>query len=408
MKRHNFGTVVSFEFLRTVTKPKFWIITLAVPAFLAIVIGLTTLGAKATNSATNNKFTSLTFTYTDPGHWIVPEVAKAMGGTLAADPAAARAAVQAGTSEANFDYPSDPGTGAITVMAKDVGLVDSAKYAPYAQGVFRASITAKIGDPALARWATTTPTTDVLTYADGVQSPGFMGAIAPGIFMLVFYLTIMMLGNQMLNVTLEEKENRVTEMILTTMNPATLIVGKVVALSLLGVLQAVLVSLPIFLGSRLFGTAFDLPNLDLSQVPITPLPTLIGFLLFVGGFMLFSGLLVAIGSVMPSAREAGSAFGAVILCMFIPLYALSLVVSDPHSVIVQIFTYFPLTAPITAMLRNALGSLSVVEAGVVLVILFATAAAFLWLGVQLFRTGSIAYDRRLNIGKALGLGRKAA
>lgn len=76
--------------------------------------------------------------------------------------------------------------------------------------------------------------------------------------------------------------------------------------------------------------------------------------------------------------------------------------------IVQIFTYFPLTAPITAMLRNALGSLSVVEAGVVLVILFATAAAFLWLGVQLFRTGSIAYDRRLNIGKALGLGRKAA
>lgn len=167
------------------------------------------------------------------------------------------------------------------------------------------------------------PTTDVLTYADGVQSPGFMGAIAPGIFMLVFYLTIMMLGNQMLNVTLEEKENRVTEMILTTMNPATLIVGKVVALSLLGVLQAVLVSLPIFLGSRLFGTAFDLPNLDLSQVPITPLPTLIGFLLFVGGFMLFSGLLVAIGSVMPSAREAGSAFGAVILCMFIPLYALS-------------------------------------------------------------------------------------
>ena len=47
MKRHNFGTVVSFEFLRTVTKPKFWIITLAVPAFLAIVIGLTTLGAKA-------------------------------------------------------------------------------------------------------------------------------------------------------------------------------------------------------------------------------------------------------------------------------------------------------------------------------------------------------------------------
>ena len=52
---------------------------------------------------------------------------------------------------------------------------------------------------------------------------------------------------------------------------------------------------------------------------------------------MFTGLLVAIGAVMPSAKEAGNAFGVVVMAMFIPLYAASLLVSDPHGVVSQVF-----------------------------------------------------------------------
>lgn len=103
--------------------------------------------------------------------------------------------------------------------------------------MFSASIEKRIGNPELAKLAVNGANISLVTYADGRPMPGLAGVIAPGLFLVLFYLAVLMLGNQMLNVTLEEKENRVTEMILTTMNPTTLIVGKVLALVLIGIVQ---------------------------------------------------------------------------------------------------------------------------------------------------------------------------
>lgn len=108
---------------------------------------------------------------------------------------------------------------------------------------------------------------------------------------------------------------------------------------------------------------------------------------------------------MPSAKEAGNTFGIVVMSMFIPLYAASLLVSDPHGVVSQIFTFFPLTAPVSALLRNATGGLYWWEALISLAILAVCGWAFLILGVRLFRTGSISYGNRVKIGRALGWGR---
>jgi ABC-2 type transport system permease protein len=62
---------------------------------------------------------------------------------------------------------------------------------------------------------------------------------------------------------------------------------------------------------------------------------------------------VAIGAIMPTATDAGVVSGPLISAMFVPFYAISLTVSEPQALSVQVFTYFPLTAPVTAMLRNA-------------------------------------------------------
>jgi ABC-2 type transport system permease protein len=61
---------------------------------------------------------------------------------------------------------------------------------------------------------------------------------------------------------------------------------------------------------------------------------------------------------MPTVREAGQLFGIVMALLFVPFYVVALVVSDSHSFIVQLFTYCPYSAPVTAMLRNGSGSMS--------------------------------------------------
>jgi ABC-2 type transport system permease protein len=67
---------------------------------------------------------------------------------------------------------------------------------------------------------------------------------------------------------------------------------------------------------------------------------------------------------------------------------------------VQIFTYFPYSAPVTALLRNAVGSLSTGEAAIVIAILFGLSAIVLRLAVRLFRYGSIQYTSKLSLKTA--------
>ncbi len=400
--------MISFEFRRTVLKPKFWLISLSVPLLIAVVVGLITLSGQTTaQRAENQDSAPPTFTYTDASGLIDAAVAKAAGGTPVTDAAAARAAVVAGTSPCHIDYPKDPLSQPIEVQGKDIGLFDSGRYTAVASAVFQSSIEKRIGDPTLAKLAVHPPDVQLATFANGAPTPGIAGVIAPGIFLVLFYMAVLMLGNQMLNVTLEEKENRVTEMILTTMNPTTLIVGKVLALVGIGIVQGLVVGIPASIVFGLFSDSVGLPGTSegvpmLGSIPINTGAVAIGFCLFLFSFLMFTGLLVAIGAVMPSAKEAGNTFGIVVMSMFIPLYAASLLVSDPHGVVSQIFTFFPLTAPVSALLRNATGGLYWWEAAIALAILAVCGWLFLILGVRLFRTGSISYGSRVKIGRALG------
>lgn len=411
MNRHNLGTVISFEFRRTVLKPKFWLISLAVPLLIAVVVALITISGQTTaDRAQSQDQEPVTFTYTDASGLIEPAVAKAAGGTEVADGAAARAAVVAGTSQCHIDYPKDPLSQPIGVSGKDIGLFDSERYSAVATAVFQKSIVQRIGNPKLAQLAVNGPDVQLVTFADGAATPGIAGVIVPALFLVLFYLAVLMLGNQMLNVTLEEKENRVTEMILTTMNPTTLIVGKVIALVLIGIVQGIVVAIPASFAFSLLSNAIGAPatsagTATLGSLPIDPVRTIVGALLFLFSFLMFTGLLVAIGAVMPSAKEAGNTFGVVIISMFVPLYAASLLVSDPHGVVSQVFTFFPLTAPVSALLRNATGGLYWWEASIALAVLALFGWLFLSLGVRLFRTGSISYGSRVNIARALGWGR---
>jgi len=155
--------------------------------------------------------------------------------------------------------------------------------------------------------------------------------------------------------------------------------------------------LPVLVGFFFVRSTLNLPNIDLSSFVFDPAQMIVGALIAIGGFALFTGTTVAIGAVMPTARDAGNIFGALIALMIVPLYAGSLVISDPQNPVVQIFTYFPYSAPITAMLRNAFGSLAGWEAAIVITGLFLLSAIVLRIAARLFRTGSIQYNNRVSL-----------
>ncbi len=399
MGGHNFRTVVTFEFLRTVTKRRFWVMSLSIPLLLALVVTLTTISSRSQNPTATS--TAFAFQYHDASGLVTPQLAKAFGVTPTTDPATAVAAVRAGTLPAFFDIPADVGTAPVQVYGEDVGLIGNSRYDSVAQALVRAAVAQKIGDPRLARLAASGAQVTSTIYNKGAAVSGFASVVLPGIFLVLFYLSIVMLGQQMLNVTLEEKQNRVSEMILTTMSPTTLIIGKVIALVGVGILQALVFSLPVLIARLVAPGTVHIPGLSLSDIPIDPLRIGFGFVIFLFSFAMFAGFLVAIGAVMPTIRDASGAFSAVVVTMFVPLYAVQLVVNEPHALLPTVFTYFPLTAPVTALLRNALGTLSWYEAAIVVVVLAVMSTVMLRVGVRLFQTGSISYTSRVNIREAL-------
>lgn len=403
MAQHNLGAVVRFEFLRTLKKKTFWATTLAVPVLMGIVFALIGFsGESASKSVSAQQDAAVAFLYLDDSGLVPDALGEESGGTAISDRQAGIDAVRSGSSEAFIYIPASPSQDHIEVYGEDKGLFESGKYSAVATKMISAAVKDRIGSPELTALASGDVSYSETMFKDGAVSGGMLEAVPPLLFLALFYLAILFLGGQILNSTVEEKENRVTEMILTTMDPKTLIIGKIIAIVGTGLVQMLTVASPAVAGFFILTGAGALPGVSLAAMVPESSTMIIGSLLLAGGFILFAGALVALGSVMPTAKDANGLFGAIVIMMFVPLYAVPLIMSDPDSLVVRVFTYFPFSAPVTAMLRNGLGSLGGTEAAIVIAELFILGAVVLAVAVKLFRHGSLQYTSRVKLRGLLG------
>ncbi|OLT04407.1 sodium transporter, partial [Kocuria sp. CNJ-770] len=290
MGRHNLKTVVMFELVRTLRKRGFWIATLAVPVVIGVIFALSFISnSSISDSADAQAEAEIAFAYTDASGLIAPDAAAAFGGEAASDPQAAVEQVKAGELDAYFAYPDDPAEEPIEVTGADRGLFDNGAYEAVAEALLTTSAQTQIGDPGLAAAAAGEVAVESTIYRDGQITGGFTETIGPLALLVVFFLVIVMLSNQMLNSTLEEKENRVTEMILTTVNPTTLVVGKILAVFAVGAVQILVSLAPVLIGYVFFRDRLAIPELDMSALHLDAGTMIVAVLLLIGGFVLFTG-----------------------------------------------------------------------------------------------------------------------
>lgn len=398
MRQHNLGNVISFELVRTMKKKRFWLGIFAMPLLIVIVITLVSVSESHSKKTTaNQKNSHFSFEYTDTSGMVDPAIVATLKGTQVSSENAGIADVKSGKVDAYFYYPAHPSKDAIKVFGREKGVFENGKYSSVAQMLLQTSVESKIASPDVSAITKGSIKSTTVTFRDGKAAGGVNSLIPSMLYLVIFYLIILLLGNQMLTSTLDEKENRVTEMILTTINPTNLIVGKVISLFVLGVVQMLVFAIPIVTGYVFFRSDLNLPNIDFSHLVFDPQQMTVGALILIGGFALFTGTLVALGAAMPTAKDAGPIFGSLIALMFIPFYVFSLIASSPNAPIVQIFTYFPYSAPVTGMLRNGFGTLPLWQAAIVITGLFVLSAFVLRLAVRLFRYGSIEYSRKLSL-----------
>ncbi|MGO4299745.1 ABC transporter permease [Leifsonia sp. RAF41] len=402
MARHNLSTVIGFEFRRTITKRRFWAVTLILPILVFGLGGLIIASNVSTsNTADQQKNARFEFLYSDASKLVDPAIAKQYGGTEISSDAEGVEEVQIGGTAAYFAYPADPAKQTIRVYGEDAGVFQNNKYSAVAESLLSTSVEKSLDDPVTVSVLRGDVKTNTTTFANGKVAPGFEAILPALLFLAAFFIVIVFLGNQMLNSTLEEKENRVTEMILTTINPTNLLLGKVISLFAIGIIQLAVFALPMVIGYLFFRDQLQIPSLDLTGLVFDPQKMIVGTLILIGGFALFTGTLVAVGAVMPTAKDAAPVFSIVIFAVVIPLYASGFAISSPQSPIVQLLAYFPYTAPITALILNAFGSLPLWQAIIIIVELFVLAYVVLRIAVRLFRYGSIEYTNKVKVRDVL-------
>ena len=191
----------------------------------------------------------------------------------------------------------------------------------------------------------------------GEPSNALGRAVVPLAFLTIFFLFICLFGNRLLMTVVEEKENRISEMILTSVSAKHLIVGKILAMCFLGLIQIAAFVLPAIALIIIFRDNTVVSQI-LSIVSLEPLSLLLTIVLFSFSTFFIIGLCTFIGAISPTAREASQFIAPVIIGTVFPLYFVqAFFVSDPN-IMVEILTYFPLSAPMALMLRSAFGTLT--------------------------------------------------
>lgn len=398
---HNLRVIFSFEVIRTIKKKTFWIMTLSMPLIFGGVAGIIYLSNTATNDAIKDMgkqhFSAVIL---DESNLISDGTVEVFGFTRIDDKEDGVEKVRSGNIDAFMYYPQDLTKG-VQVFGKDVGIFNNSRYDTVARLLIEQSVDKSV-DINTRTIISGTLSIHPTTFRDGDVYDPLAQMIAPGLFLVLFYFLIAMFGNQAVTSTTEEKENRVIEMLLTTVQARTVIVGKILALIVLAIIQATLLVAPIIIGYILLRDTLTLPNINLSNIPLDPARIGTAFVIFSASFMLFIGLLVAIGAAVPTAKEASSTIGIVMLALFGPLYAVSLFISSPETGIVQFLSYFPLTAPIPLLLRNAAGTITWPEILLGTTLLVISAVFVVHIAVRVFKRGALEYSRKLNFREIFG------
>jgi ABC-2 type transport system permease protein len=242
----------------------------------------------------------------------------------------------------------------------------------------------------------TTRLTETGTVA--TEQGGYGNIIIPGIFGFLLAFSIIFSANYMLSGLVDEKENRLIEVLLSSVSTRQLITGKVLGLGAAGLIQVAvwLVSLPLLLNlaSSTFGGFF-------STIQIPANFIVLGVVYFILSYLFFAVVSAGIGAISTNIREGSQLITILTLPVFIPLWFSSLLFIFPNSPIWVVLTIFPITAPVTTMLRLGVSDVPIWQLVVSIVVLVLSVIVALFLAIKIFRIYLLMYGKRPSLGEII-------
>ena len=242
------------------------------------------------------------------------------------------------------------------------------------------------------------------------------------IFAMFAYMFVLMYGAMIMNGVIEEKTNRIVEVIVSSCKPLELMLGKIIGVALVGFTQLVVWGALMMMVSAAFGFGGLFMGMSDATETINamsasrgePLPAeledmiravagvkigqlLFSFLLFgIGGFLLYGSLFAAFGSAADQPSDASQFTTPIIMIEVFALWAGMACIENPDGPLAMWCSFIPFTSTIVMMVRLPYG-VPTWELALSIALLFGTALTFLWLAGRIYRRGILMYGKKVSV-----------
>jgi ABC-2 type transport system permease protein len=209
---------------------------------------------------------------------------------------------------------------------------------------------------------------------------------APIGFVYILWISIMTVTSMLLNNTIEEKSNRIIEVLLSSVTAWELMAGKLLGIAGIGITMLLcwIGSVAGLLWYWSSPEAELITNLASVIFDSTLLPAFIFY--FLGGYFMYAGIFLAIGSICNTIKEAQNFMGPVMMIMMVPLLTMMFIPKDPHGTLATILSWIPIYTPFVMMNRAAADPPAFDLYGTAILLLVSNVFV-LWLCGRIFRTG---------------------
>jgi len=224
---------------------------------------------------------------------------------------------------------------------------------------------------------------------------------APVVFVYLLWISIFTVAQMLLTNTIEEKSNRIIEVLLSSVSPLQLMTGKIIGIAATGLTMVASWVGFFLLGMKVMPLLIGVTPPDfLAQVASDPF--LLGSFLFyfVIGFILYSALLVGIGSVCNSLKEAQNLMQPVVILLIVPLLAMVPIGQDPNGTLARFLSYVPPFTPFV-MMNRAAGPPTFFEYVATTIVLVTFTAICFWAAAKIFRIGILMTGKPPKISEIL-------
>lgn len=226
---------------------------------------------------------------------------------------------------------------------------------------------------------------------------------APVAFLYMLWIAVFTAAQMLLTNTIEEKSNRLIEVLLSSVSPMQLMAGKVLGIGATGLTIVGSWVFFAFFGLKYGPELMGMGSLDLNLVQVIADPRLLFSFVayFLGGYLLYAAVLVGIGSVCNSLKEAQNLMQPVFICLMIPLLAMVFVTQDPNGGMARALTYVPMFTPFL-MMNRAGGPPPTWEYVASTVLIVVSIVVAFWGAAKIFRIGILMTGKPPKVREILG------